>query len=258
MFQKWVESTGSQDERCHGHRSDKAQQKYPPGGMTPEARLPTLLGRQGQDVFHLPGLEEPPVSHPWSLHRGSGGKNMPRGSNWTNGDGSTSWMGAGLPAHWTLRKQYGQYQGPGEGQPPGPPSTVRLPHTKGTTPDKDITPTESELAGSERGESGPEEGEVQQEESDDPGSFTKMRFRDTDTESEDTTPRRESWRSARWQEDVLLTTPRTRGLGKRRMDLGGGAAKRARMESSSSDRRDELEESRSVGTQEVASRLPDP
>ena len=33
----------------------------------------------------------------------------------------------------TLRKHYGQYQGPGEGKPPGPPSTIRLPHTKGTT-----------------------------------------------------------------------------------------------------------------------------
>ena len=37
----------------------------------------------------------------------------------------------------TLRKQYGQYQGPGKGQSPGPPSSIRLPHTKGTTPDKD-------------------------------------------------------------------------------------------------------------------------
>ena len=64
----------------------------------------------------------------------------------------------------TLREQYGRYQGQGEGQPPGLPSTIHLPHTKGTTPDKDITPMESELAGSERGELGPEEGEVQQEE----------------------------------------------------------------------------------------------
>ena len=141
----------------------------------------------------------------------------------------------------TLRKQYGRYQGPSEGQPQGPPSTIRLPHTKGTTPDKDITPTESELAGRERGESGPEEGEVQQGEGDDSGSFTQMRSRDTDTESEDTTLGRESWRSARGREAVLLTTPRTRGRGKRRMDRGGGAAKRPRMESSSSDHRDESE-----------------
>ena len=36
----------------------------------------------------------------------------------------------------TLRKQYGRYQGQGEGQPPGPPSTIRLPHTKGTKTQK--------------------------------------------------------------------------------------------------------------------------
>ena len=35
----------------------------------------------------------------------------------------------------TLWKHYGQYQGQEEGEPPGPPSTIRLPHTKGTTPD---------------------------------------------------------------------------------------------------------------------------
>ena len=46
----------------------------------------------------------------------------------------------------TLRKHYGQYQGQEEGEPPGPPSTIRLPHTKGTTPDRDVTPMESERA----------------------------------------------------------------------------------------------------------------
>ena len=82
------------------------------------------------------------------------------------------------------------------------------------------------------------------------GRFSRRRTRDTDTESEDTTPGRESWRSARGREAVLLTTPRTRGRGKRRKDWGGGAAKRPRMESSSSDRREESEESRSGGTQD--------
>ena len=77
-----------------------------------------------------------------------------------------------------------------------------------------------------------------------------MRSRDTDTESEDTTPGRESWRSTRGRETVLPTTPRTRGRGKRCVDRGGGAAKRPRMESSSLDRRDESEESRSGGTQD--------
>ena len=88
----------------------------------------------------------------------------------------------------TLRKHYGRYQGPGEGEPSGPPSTIRLPHTKGTTPDRDTTPTESELTGSERGESGQEEGEVTQAEGDEPGSLTQMKSRDTNSGSEDTTP----------------------------------------------------------------------
>ena len=56
---------------------------------------------------------------------------------------------------------------------------------------------------------------------------------------------RESWRSARGQESVVLSTPRPRGGGKRRPERGEGAAKRPRMESSSSDRRDGSEESRS-------------
>ena len=79
-----------------------------------------------------------------------------------------------------IREQYGQYQGQVEGQPPGPPSTISLPHIKGSTPNKDRTPTESELAGSERGGSGLEEGEAQ-EEADDPESLTGIRSRETDT-----------------------------------------------------------------------------
>ena len=77
-----------------------------------------------------------------------------------------------------------------------------------------------------------------------------MKSRDTDTESEDTTPGRDSWRSARGREAVLLTTPRNRGRGKCRMEWGGGTTKRPRMESSSSERRDESEESRSGGTRD--------
>ena len=38
----------------------------------PDSCVPVLLGRQGQDVFHLPGLEESPVGHPSSLHGGRG------------------------------------------------------------------------------------------------------------------------------------------------------------------------------------------
>ena len=74
-----------------------------------------------------------------------------------------------------------------------------------------------------------------------------MRPRDSDSGSDDTTPGRESWRSARGQELVVLSTPRPRGRGKRRPERRAGAAKRPRVESSSSDRRDGSEESRSGG-----------
>ena len=46
---------------------------------------------------------------------------------------------------------------------------------------------------------------------------------------------------------MVLSTPRPRGRGKRRPERGEGAAKRPRMEESSSDRRDGSEESRSGG-----------
>ena len=85
--------------------------------------------------------------------------------------------------------------------------------------------------GGKCGESGQEEGEVTQAEGDEPGSFTQMKSRDTDTESKDTTPGRDSWRSARGRETVLLYTPRTRGQGKRRMEWGRGTTKRPRMDS---------------------------
>ena len=134
----------------------------------------------------------------------------------------------------TLRKHYGRYQGQVWGEPPGPLSTIRLPHIKGTTPDRDVTPTESEFAGSEQKGSGQEEGEVTQTEGDEPGSFTQMRSKDSDSGSDDTTTGRDSWRSARDQETVVLSTPRPRGRGKRRPERGGGDAKRPRMESSSS------------------------
>ena len=236
----------------------KAQQKYPPGRTTPEACVPILLCRQGQDVFHLPGLEEPSVGHPWSLHgdrgfalagricrvvqtgpmgtvpqagrerdrpglpacpapsqrRGSssrrraicrapmvtawrqrirsGGKNMPRGSNWTNGDGSTSWTGR-IPPSWTRRticrapmatawRQ--RIRSGGKNMPRGSNWT----NGDGSTSWTGARPTGPTSVSGPL----PEEGEVEQEEGDDPGSFTQMRSRDTDTESEDTTPGRES------------------------------------------------------------------
>ena len=78
----------------------------------------------------------------------------------------------------------------------------------------------------------------------------QMKSRDSDSGSDDTTLGRDSWRSARGKERVMLTTPRPRGRGKRRLERGGGIAKRPRMESSSSERRDESEESRSCCTRD--------
>ena len=69
----------------------------------------------------------------------------------------------------------------------------RPPLVKGSTPDRDVTPTESERAGSDHGGSGVEEGEAQEEGE----SYIGSRSRETVTELEDTTPGRESWRSAR-------------------------------------------------------------
>ena len=90
----------------------------------------------------------------------------------------------------TLRKHYGRYQGHVRGEPPGPPSTIHLPHIKGTTPNRDVTPTESEFAGSEQEGSGQEEGEITQTEGDEPRSFTQMRSKDSDSGSDDTTRER--------------------------------------------------------------------
>ena len=147
----------------------------------------------------------------------------------------------------TLRKHYGQYRGKVKGEPPGTPSTIRIPYTKGTTPDREVVPAESEFAGSEQEGSDQEEGEITQTEGEGSGTFTQMRPRDSDSGSDETTPGRESWRSARGQELVVLSTPRPRGRGKRRPERREGAAKRPRVESSSSDWRDGSEESRSGG-----------
>ena len=87
----------------------------------------------------------------------------------------------------TLQERYGRYQGKVEGQPLGPLSTIRLPHIKGSTP-----------AGSERGGSGLEEGEAQ-EEGEDPESFTGIRSGETGTLGRET---------------VLLTKHCPRGWGK--------------------------------------------
>ena len=84
------------------------------------------------------------------------------------------------------------------------------------TPDREVVPAESEFAGSDQEGSDQEEGEITQTEGEGSGTFTQMRPRDSDSGSDETTPGRESWRSARGQELVVLSTPRPRGRGKRR------------------------------------------
>ena len=51
-----------------------------------------------------------------------------------------------------ILERYGRYQGQVDGQLPGPPSTIRLPHLKDSTPGKDTTPTESERGVSAEGQ----------------------------------------------------------------------------------------------------------
>ena len=71
-----------------------------------------------------------------------------------------------------LREDYGLYQGRVEGQPPGPPSTIWLPHIKGEMPDKDLTPMGSEQAESECGGIDLEESREGAEEAEVPGPET--------------------------------------------------------------------------------------
>ena len=79
----------------------------------------------------------------------------------------------------TLRKHYGRYRGKVKGEPPGTPSTIRIPHTKGTTPDREVAPMER-FARSEPEGSDQEEGEITQTEGEGSGAFTQMRPRDSD------------------------------------------------------------------------------
>ena len=135
-----------------------------------------------------------------------------------------------------IREWYGRYQGQVEGQPPGPPSRICLPHIKGSTPDKDTTPTESELTGSEHGGSDLEESREALEEGEVQEDYTGIQSRKTDTDD----------RLREAPEAAVPSTPRPRGQGKRRADRGRGSTKKPRLESSSSDRWEESEGSTST------------
>ena len=116
-----------------------------------------------------------PMSTAWRAMIPSGGRNTLQGSNWTNGDGSTSWKGARTTGPTSVSGLCGSIMAGTKARVRDSLRDCRPPSafpTKGTTPDMDITPTESELAGSEHGESGPEKGEVPQGEGDDGGTFT--------------------------------------------------------------------------------------
>ena len=121
-----------------------------------------------------------------------------------------------------VRDRYGPFPGPLDGQPPRAPSTIRLPHLKGTTPDRNTTPTESEPTGAEGqgSDAGSEAGEGGTE-----GDFTGIRSRDTDTELEDTSTGWQAWWHSRAPEGTDTTTPGSppsRGRGKRKADRGRG------------------------------------
>ena len=77
------------------------------------------------------------------------GRNTPQASSWFHHIKGDETDRAYLRIA-TLRKHYGRYRGKVQGEPPGPPSAIRIPHIKGTTPDRDATPAESEFDGSEQ------------------------------------------------------------------------------------------------------------
>ena len=118
-----------------------------------------------------------------------------------------------------LRNDYGQYQGKREGTKtpaPGPASTIRLPNSKGATPNRHQTPTGLELADSEIGGTdfeesgdGQEVGEVQDQEED---VFTGIGRRGSDSESDNTS---HGWDARSREAPPATPVPRSRGWGKK-------------------------------------------
>ena len=124
--------------------------------------------------------------------------------------------------------------------PPAEPSLICLPHTKGSTCYAEKPPTESELAESDYGfDESEEEGKVWDE-----GDGEQR----SDSESETEYRGCEEWHGARKVEAKIcrkeLSMPHPKERGKRRAETprterGLGAAKRTRLDLSSSERPDE-------------------
>ena len=217
---------------CPATKHEKAPEEPARRGTATKARLPFLFAGGAQDVLHLPGLEEPSTHDSRSVFRGR----RPVGPGGVRCRIQAGSMGAipphrggrgrpGLSADRYFAEALWPIPGRSQREPPGAPSTIRIPHTKGTTPDREVVPAESEFAGSDQDGSDQEEGEITQTEGEGSGTFTQMRPRDSDSGSDETTPGRESWRSARGQELVVLSTPRPGGRGKRRPERMGGRCK---------------------------------
>ena len=98
-------------------------------------------------------------------------------------------------------------------KPASQPETSRMPG-KGANPQEKILCPKCRSRGAAKkpAEARPEHASGgTQTEGDEPGSFTRMRSKDSDSGSDNTTTGLDSWRSARGKETVLLTTPRPRG-----------------------------------------------
>ena len=104
---------------------------------------------------------------------------------------------------------------------PAEPLLIRLPHTKGSTPDREKPPTESELSESDYVfEESEEEGEVREE--GDGDGFTGLSAQRSDSESETEYRGREEWHGSSkaeakvWRKELSTSHPMGRGKRKAR------------------------------------------
>ena len=149
------------------------------------------------------------------------------------------------------RERCSRYQAQVEGQPPGSRPRSNF-HTSRAVRLTRIIPQQSRSwrgACAKESKEALEEGEVQVD-------YTGIRSGETDTESENTNPGRDSWRNAHLREAAVPSTPRSSRRGKRRADRGRGSTKKPWLESLSSEQREESEgsTSRSGSTQGQPSR----